>query len=75
MRVNGRYLTPGTEFSVYGERGRFRYLSGEDTVVAWGGAKGREHMRYFTVDKIKTVHWTVKTDKGLWEARKHEATS
>lgn len=74
MQVNGRYLDVGTEFSVRGIRGRFRFISESNGIVsAWGGAKGKEHMRFFHVEQIKTVHWTVKTGKGLWEARKHGA--
>ncbi|ARQ95516.1 hypothetical protein I5G81_gp77 [Mycobacterium phage Shandong1] len=60
--VNGRTLEPGTEVSIRGERGRFRFKSAARTsggrIVCdfIGGPAGHEQWRSFYPEKIKTVH-------------------
>lgn len=56
--VNGRHLTPGTEFKVSNERGRFLFLrhvvNGDKE---WIDAKSPEgQFRAFRVERVKTVH-------------------
>lgn len=57
-----RKLTEGTEVSITGERGRFRY-TGESTTSTGklvyhfvGGVSGHEQMRSFYPSRIKRVH-------------------
>lgn len=62
----GRHLEPGTEFSVYGESGRFRFLehvvvgapphTGAEWVTANGGPRKVNVTRSFRPDRIKRVH-------------------
>lgn len=56
-KVHGRLVEPGTEFSVFGEAGRFvfRWMTGDD-LTCWGGKSGREKYRTFSVDRIKRIH-------------------
>ncbi|QIG61589.1 hypothetical protein SEA_XIMENITA_81 [Mycobacterium phage Ximenita] len=60
--VNGRVLEPGTEVSIRGERGRFRFkaaarTSGGRIVCDFiGGPAGHEQWRSFYPERIKTVH-------------------
>lgn len=60
--INGRYLTPGTEVSITGQRGRFRYIdcqtakSGALVLNFVGGTSGHEKLRSFHPDRVKTVH-------------------
>lgn len=74
--VNGRHLTPGTEVSIRGERGRFRFLkrvtrdSGAEWLDFWGGPKKCEQWRSFRADRVKRVHRINTTPKALLEARK-----
>jgi hypothetical protein len=74
--VNGRLLAPGTEVSIKGERGRFRFLkrvvrdSGADWLDFWGGPKGCESWRSFPVERVRRVHRIPRTDKGVLDARK-----
>lgn len=74
--ANGRHITPGTEVSIRGERGRFRFLkrvtrdSGAEWLDFWGGPKGAEAWRSFSADRVKRVHRINKTDKALVEVHK-----
>ena len=74
--VNGRHLAPGTEVSITGERGRFRFVkrvvrdSGVEWLDFWGGPKGHEQLRSFAPSRIRTVHRIAKTNKALLQARK-----
>ena len=75
--VNGRTLTPGTEVSIRGERGRFRFLKrverperGLEWLDFWGGPKGAENWRSFPLERVRTVHRLKTTDKALVAARK-----
>jgi hypothetical protein len=69
FRVNGRILEPGTEFSVHGEPGRFRFLYATTTPAGavWvdgiggpGGAKGVRSWRSFHPEQVRTVHRLLK---------------
>lgn len=69
--ANGRHITPGTEVSIRGERGRFRFLkrvvrdSGLEWLDFWGGPKGAEAWRSFSADRVKRVHRINKTETAL----------
>ncbi|AEJ95843.1 hypothetical protein SEA_ROSMARINUS_75 [Mycobacterium Phage Rosmarinus] len=60
--VHGRTLEPGTEVSIRGERGRFRFRSASLTSAGRivcdfiGGPAGHETWRSFYPDRIRTVH-------------------
>jgi hypothetical protein len=61
IQVNNQTVVPGTEISVKGERGRFKFLKKVTTPnTSWvdciGGRKGYEVYRSFETSKIKTVH-------------------
>lgn len=61
MKVNGRILEKGTEFSVKGERGRFRFIAYVVTdKTEWidcvGGQKGYEMLRAFDPSRVRRVH-------------------
>lgn len=74
--ANGRLLAPGTEVSIKGERGRFRFIkrvsrdSGVEWLDFWGGPKGCEAWRSFRVERVRRVHRIPRTDKGVLDARK-----
>lgn len=59
----GRHLSPGTEVSIHGERGRFRFqrhvtnASGVEWIDVIGGPKGVRAWRSFRPDRIKRVHY------------------
>ncbi|AXH46879.1 hypothetical protein I5G67_gp041 [Mycobacterium phage Aminay] len=67
VRINGRQLARGTEVSIRGQRGRYRFLYGERTdegkVVLhfMGGPAGRERLRSFYPERVKTVHRVERT--------------
>ncbi|QFG08466.1 hypothetical protein SEA_EFRA2_82 [Mycobacterium phage Efra2] len=60
--VHGRVLEPGTEVSIRGERGRFRFRSASLTSTGRivcdfiGGPAGHETWRSFYPERIRTVH-------------------
>jgi hypothetical protein len=60
--VNGDVLVPGTEVSIRGKRGRFRYLrattTGDGQLVFdfIGGTSGRERWHSFYPDRITRIH-------------------
>ena len=61
VKVNGRILVKGTEFSVKGERGRFRFTKyviteKSEWIDCIGGPKGYEKMRSFSPSQIRRVH-------------------
>lgn len=62
IQVNGRWLNIDSEVSIYGERGKFRYLGhsltpeGKLVLNFVGGKNGRELLRSFYPEKIKTIH-------------------
>lgn len=69
--ANGRHITPGTEVSIKGERGRFRFIkrvvrdSGAEWLDFWGGPKGCEAWRSFSADQVRRVHRINTTEKAL----------
>ena len=70
LQINGRYVSPGTELKITGERGRFRFMKHVDTGTAdwidvWGGPKGAECIRSFKLDRVKRVHYKNETVKNL----------
>ncbi|ALF01441.1 hypothetical protein SEA_LILPHARAOH_63 [Mycobacterium phage LilPharaoh] len=60
--VNGRVLAPGTEVSIRGERGRFRFVkaavtsAGRITCDFIGPDDNTKCWRSFYPERIKTVH-------------------
>lgn len=60
--MNHRKLETGTEVTITGERGRFRYQgqtttsTGRTVYHFVGGAAGRECFRSFYPERIKRVH-------------------
>lgn len=60
--ASGRHLAPGTEFSVHGEPGRFRFAehvvapSGAEWITAFGGPRKVNVTRSFRPERIKRVH-------------------
>jgi hypothetical protein len=75
--VNGRHVTAGTELSIMGERGRFRftkYVYNSTADCEWidvvGGMKGVKQFRSFRPDRVKTVHWKNKTRENSLTASK-----
>lgn len=77
--INGRTVEPGTELSIRGARGRFRFLKhvtrperGLEWIECWGGPKGCETQRSFRPEQVRTVHRIKTTDKALMMARKGE---
>lgn len=65
-QVNGRWLTKGTEVSIRGERGRFRFVKAVQTPTAlWldfvGGKSHYEAWRSFPPERVKRVHRIQKT--------------
>jgi hypothetical protein len=70
IQVNGRNVTHGTELKIAGQRGRFRFLRHIKTettewVDVWGGPKGAENWRSYSLDKIKRVHYKNRTVENL----------
>lgn len=61
-RANGRELVPGTEVSIKGKRGRFRFVKesttseGKTVLDFVGGTTGHEQWHSFYPDRVKTVH-------------------
>jgi hypothetical protein len=64
-------LTPGREFSVRGEVGRFRFVShtitpdGREWIDAIGGKTDIEMWRSFRPDRIRRIHRIQKTRANL----------
>lgn len=59
-QVNGRWLRPGTEFRVRGERGRMTFITHvthKRTGMAWIECWDKDRrFRAFYVDRVRTVH-------------------
>lgn len=68
--VNGRLLGKGTEVSIRGERGRFRFwnaartAAGKEVLTFIGGPKGHEAFRSFYAERVKTVHRVNRTRRN-----------
>ena len=72
---SGRHLEVGTEVSIRGERGRFRFMrhvvnhaTGAEWMDFWGGPKHAYQWRSFRPDRIRTVHRVNKTDANVLAA-------
>lgn len=76
--INRRRLTPGTEVSVFGKRGRFRFVSASVTsegrlVLNFvGGKANRVMMRSFYPEQIKRVHRLNATRENWKEVDQNE---
>lgn len=59
---SGRHVEPGTEVSIKGERGRFRFVEhvvtdkGAEWISVVGGPKGVSTWRAFRPERIRRVH-------------------
>lgn len=59
IKVNGRILDEGTEVTIKGERGRFRYtgiVNPDGSGTFYGGMNGYGMFRAFHFNKISRVH-------------------
>jgi len=70
IQINGRYVEPGTELKIKGERGRFRFIkhvltSTAEWIDVWGGPKNAQQWRSFRTDKVQRVHYKNTTDRAL----------
>jgi hypothetical protein len=77
IQINGRTVVAGTELSITGEAGRFRFVKHVKTPTAeWidvvGGRKGYSVFRSLYVSRVKTVHWKNKTVENIVKERKEE---
>lgn len=64
LKINGRIVEPGTELSITGERGRFRFVAvftGDGSLTCYGGTQGHEMFRSFRPERVRTVHSKSKT--------------
>lgn len=65
FQVHGRWLRPGTEFTVHGVKGRLRFIrhvANSETETEWVEAFSVDkQFRAFYPDRIKTVHSTIRT--------------
>jgi hypothetical protein len=57
-RINNKIVTPGTELSIRGERGRFKFLKHViNSEHEWIDVlSSTNQFRSFSLDKVKTVH-------------------
>lgn len=72
FRWNGRIIQPGTELSIRGETGRFRFIKyvKRPNGIEWIDTYGPyDDFRSFRPDRIRRVHWKRKTPKGLLAER------
>lgn len=73
--INGRTVSKGTELSIRGARGRFRFVKqvtkddGTSWLDVWGGPKGHETLRSFRAEQVRTVHRIAVTPVNLARAR------
>lgn len=60
VKVNGRFLTPGTEVRIAGERGRFRFERFvESERTTWIDVRTHDgRFRAFDPARVRTVHLT-----------------
>ena len=69
VKINGRSVTPGTELSIQGLRGRARFLRQITTPTAcWIDVitpEPHKIQRSFNPDKVKTVHRLDRTRENL----------
>lgn len=69
--ANGRKIERGTEITIEGERGRFKFIRhvyNPRADVEWidvvGGTKGLKELRSFRPERIKRVHYKNKLRPG-----------
>ena len=69
VRINRRHVEPGTELSIRGERGRFRFIEyrravvdgkPSDWITVYGGPANKPACRSFSPTRVTTVHRTTK---------------
>ena len=77
IKVNGRIMAKGVEFSIVGESGRFVFTrhvktSKTEWIDCVGGSKGHKMMRSFAVDRVKRVHYKNKTIENVIKERKEQ---
>lgn len=77
MTINNRIVSVGTELSISGEQGRFRFVKHVKTQTCeWidviGGKKGYSTFRSFRINQVRTVHWKNKTADNLIKERKEK---
>jgi len=65
--IHSRYLVRGTELSIQGERGRFKFVQhvyNPELDVEWidviGGKRGVKEFRSFRPERVKRVHYKKK---------------
>jgi hypothetical protein len=78
IQINGRWVYPGTELKITGERGRFRFIKhvitdkGAEWIDVWGGTKNSENWRSFRLEQVKTVHYKNRTVQNLAQEYKQK---
>lgn len=78
IKINGRIVEKGTELSIQGESGRFRFLAHIITPTCeWidviGGKSERyKQFRAFRPERVKRVHWKNKTRENSTKTPKGE---
>lgn len=70
IQINGRKVFTGSEISIKGERGRFRFIQLVKTPeVEWvdviGGSNNYKAFRSFYLDRVKIVHRKNKLRESL----------
>lgn len=70
IQINGRNVVPGTELKIKGERGRYRFMhlirnGDKEWIDVWGGPKGADQWRSFTLDRVTRVHYKNQTFQNL----------
>ena len=75
IQINGRSVSAGTELSITGEPGRFRFIKHVVTpecewIDVVGGKKGYSTIRSFRPSQVRTVHWKNKTMANIVKERK-----
>lgn len=70
ITINGRSVEVGTELSIRGESGRFRFVNHMVTpkhewIDVIGGKKGYEKFRSFRIDSVRTVHRIARTRQSI----------
>lgn len=66
IQIHGRNVSKGTELSIKGESGRFRFIKhikteSKEWVDVIGGKRGYQSFRSFDISRVKTVHYKNKT--------------
>lgn len=66
-KVHGRTLTPGSEVSIFGERGRFRFQEAVTTEAGkhWLWFTSASGFRAFYPERVRTVHRIAKTRENI----------